>query len=1006
DKTGTGYTLTAAASGLTGTTSTTFNVTAGSASSVVKISGDNQTGAGGAALAQPLIVEVRDALANPVPGVTVNWATPSGGSLAPPSGPTGTNGRAQATWTLGGSLTSQTATATVNTVTPASFSATASIGTPAISLSFAGIPGVGIGLSSRVYVDINQAAPAGGTPITLVSGDATVFTVAPTSLTIPQGKTRDSVNVTCVNPGTTNLTATSSGFTDGVLSVNVQSRAIALPSSINVPYGQTAQIPVQIASPAPAGGVDIDVTSDTPANVAVQTSPLHINAGGLTVNATLIGVKPGSAVITASNPAYNFATSTATTSASLNIVQASATLNASFGTSITINFESNGQPTAAPAPGIAVTLAPVDGTCLAATTPVTIATGFVSTTATLSYGGSATLPCTTKLLAQATNLQPDSINVTVNPIPVINMFTPAQGTGRLGIGLQDQGNGSLQVANPGPGSLTVHLVSSDQTVLLLAPDASTAGTPTLDVQVPLNQSSISYFIQGVGTGTATISASAPLYANGTSPVVTVVTPGFDILGVPTSTTSLSSNTAFFVRLGAPNAGNTGLAVEQSVRAQAPTLTATIKNRNSGAAQLVTTALTAQQVTVSISAGQSRSPSTKAAGGVEYDPLGAGPDTVTATIPGFGIFPGTQDSVPVTVSAPLINMFTPAQGTGRLGVGLQDQGSGSLQVANPGPGSLTVHLVSSDPAVLLLAPDAATAGTPTLDVQVPILQSGFSYFIQGVGTGTATITASAPAYSNGTSPNVNVVTPGFDVLGVPSSTTSLAANTAFFVRLGAPNAANTALAVEQTVRAGGTTLVATIQNRSPAAAQLVTTSVTGPSVNVSINAGQSRSPSTKAAGGVEYDPLGAGPDTVTATIPGFVIFPGTADSVPITITAPVINMFTPAQGTGRLGVGLQDQGSGSLQTANPGPGALTVHLVSSDPTAMLLAPDATTPGTQTLDVSVPVNQSGFSYFIQGVATGTATVTASAPAYTNGTSPTVNVVTPGFDILGLPGSTTSL
>ena len=33
--------------------------------------------------------------------------------------------------------------------------------------------------------------------------------------------------------------------------------------------------------------------------------------------------------------------------------------------------------------------------------------------------------------------------------------------------------------------------------------------------------------------------------------------------------------------------------------------------------------------------------------------------------------------------------------------------------------------------MLLSPDAATAGTPTLDVQVPIAQSSFTYFIQGV-----------------------------------------------------------------------------------------------------------------------------------------------------------------------------------------------------------------------------------------------------------------------------------
>ncbi|HTH63660.1 MAG TPA: hypothetical protein VL563_03175, partial [Gemmatimonadales bacterium] len=125
DKIGTGYTLSAAATGLTGATSSTFNVTAAAAASVVKISGDNQTGAGGAALAQPLIVEVRDAFANPVSGATVNWATLSGGSFTPASGATGVNGQAQTSWTLGPSAPSQTATATVGALTPASFSATA-----------------------------------------------------------------------------------------------------------------------------------------------------------------------------------------------------------------------------------------------------------------------------------------------------------------------------------------------------------------------------------------------------------------------------------------------------------------------------------------------------------------------------------------------------------------------------------------------------------------------------------------------------------------------------------------------------------------------------------------------------------------------------------------------------------------------------------------------------------------------------------------------------------------
>ena len=792
----------------------------------------------------------------------------------------------------------------------------------------------------------------------------------------------------------------------GVLSVDVQNRAIRAPLTINVPYGQTTQIPVQIGARLQLV-VSISRCEYASGFVAVQTPPVRIAAGAITANATLIGVLPGAATITASNPAYNFATSTATTTAALNIVQTSATLNASFGTSIMINFESNAQPTAAPSPGIVVTLVSGNPTCLAVPTTVTIPTGLVSTPATLTYGGGPiTLPCTTTLTAQATSLTQDQINVTVNPGSGDYDVHAGPGDRATGHRPAGPGKGSLQVANPGPGTLTVHLVSSAPSALLLAPDAATPGQPTLDIQVPANQSSFSYFIQGVGTGTATITASATGYSNGTSSVVTLATPGFDILGLPGSTTSLSVNDPFLVRLGVPNAVVTGLSAEQAIRAGGTAVTATITNSNATAARLVTTTDTSQQVTVTIPVGQARSGNTVAAGGVEFDPLGAGVDTVSATIPGFVVFPGAPDSVAVTVTAPAITMFTPAQGTGRLGIGLQDQGSGSLQVSNPGPGPLTVHLVSSDAAALLLAPDATTPGQSTLDVQVPVSQSSFSYFIQGVGAGTATITASAPAYSNGTSPTVTLATPGFDILGLPGTTTSLSANDPFIVRVGVPNAAVTGLSAEQAIRAGGTAATATITNSNASAARLVTSPTTGQQVRVTIPVGQARSAITVATGGVEFDPLGAGFDTVSATIPGFVIFPGAPDSVAVSISAPVISMFTPAQGTGRLGVGLQDQGSGSLQVANSGPGALTVHLVSSNPSALLLSADAITTGQPTLDVTVPINGSSFSYFIQGAATGTATIAASATGYTSATSPTVTVVTPGFDILGLPGTTTSL
>ena len=66
------------------------------------ISGDNQTGLTGEALANPFVVEVRDEDGNPLEGVTVTLAVSEGsGSLSDTSVETDTNGLAQSLLTLG-----------------------------------------------------------------------------------------------------------------------------------------------------------------------------------------------------------------------------------------------------------------------------------------------------------------------------------------------------------------------------------------------------------------------------------------------------------------------------------------------------------------------------------------------------------------------------------------------------------------------------------------------------------------------------------------------------------------------------------------------------------------------------------------------------------------------------------------------------------------------------------------------------------------------------------------
>lgn len=105
---------------------------------MTKVSGDGQTGTAGQPLPTPMVVEVEDALGNPVAATTVTFTAQDGGTVTPASAQTGTDGRASTTLTTGPSVAAaQGVTATIPaTSISASFTATTVAG-PAASISLA-----------------------------------------------------------------------------------------------------------------------------------------------------------------------------------------------------------------------------------------------------------------------------------------------------------------------------------------------------------------------------------------------------------------------------------------------------------------------------------------------------------------------------------------------------------------------------------------------------------------------------------------------------------------------------------------------------------------------------------------------------------------------------------------------------------------------------------------------------------------------------------------------------
>jgi hypothetical protein len=393
------------------------------------------------------------------------------------------------------------------------------------------------------------------------------------------------------------------------------------------------------------------------------------------------------------------------------------------------------------------------------------------------------------------------------------------------------------------------------------------------------------------------------------------------------------------------------------------------------------------------------------GAVTFDPIGAGSTLVTADIDGF--IKTTAATTSVSVTAPSMTM----QGLPlTVGAGLQSNFNPfccqiGVVLGASQHGGVTVHVSTSNPAVAVLAPNATTVVDPeddgSIDITVPNGQTFAAFYVQGLENvaGTVTIRATAPGFTDGTG-TVTITQSALQLLNLPTNTTTLSANHNVLVAVGIPSGAG--LLVEQAVRAGSS-LMATVSNSNATAGSLVTLADGAGQVRqVAIASGQSRSPFGVAAGGVDFDPADAGTTNVSATIPGLIATPNA--TVSVQVAAPPITM----QGFQSLviGAGLQTNFNpfccqiGAVLGAS-GHGGVNVVVTSSNPAVALLATGATATGQTSITIPVAAGQTFAAFYIQGVATGGATITATANGFAMG-SATLEVVPAGLKLEGLTTS----
>lgn len=291
------YTLRADAAGLTAAISGPFDIFAGPPSAITILSGNTQTGAISAALADSLVFRLTDSLGNPV--ANTGWTiavTSGGGSVSPAGGNTNAAGEIRVQWTLGATLGAQSISAFV-TATPAvavTANATATAGGGATQLVITQQPGNTTSGASIPSILV-EARNAGGSLATGFTGNIEVVVDSGPVLGWSMG-------------GTQVIAATAGSATFGTVTLDRASqyrlrfRSPGLDSAISTPFLVTAGAPARIAAvegddeTAPAGtaladslGARVEDAFGNPIGGATVTWSVVSGGGSISPTASVTG---------------------------------------------------------------------------------------------------------------------------------------------------------------------------------------------------------------------------------------------------------------------------------------------------------------------------------------------------------------------------------------------------------------------------------------------------------------------------------------------------------------------------------------------------------------------------------------------------------------------------------------------------------------------------------------------------------------------------------------------
>jgi hypothetical protein len=808
------------------------------------------------------------------------------------------------------------------------------------------------------------------------------------------------------------------------ITLTVQSELVGINSTLNGT--------ITLGAPAPTGGVVVNLSSGTPANVTVAPATVTIAAGGTTGAFTYSGVAAGNSTITATATGYQTGTAMTTGTAaqvSLGVIPNVAPAQMQ---SIALSLA-----TAAPAGGTTVTFTIANPNIATVTQSIFVPAG--QFTAATNPQVTGVLIGTTTVTANAPGYAPATRQVVVTVTATIN-------PGTTNLNLTTSTNTILQISAPAPPGGIVFTLSSDDPTIATVPasvtlvkgatsanltitglkDGTTTiransagvteadGTVTVKAQIASNTYTVGYDLEQQTGFYLPVAPSNPTTVTVTSndPTVAIISTSGSVVGQKTlvfpnttssyiatiwiqglkvGTTTLTVSApgyengtetivvlpSGFVYYGVPSYPTTTFSQPTNSYIYPVPLNAdgTVYNFgwyiNPGSA-----AISIPITSATTSVGTVTSPvvfhPTDSQDYFTFQPVSAGTTVLSIGTPPAGFtVPSQYQSITATVTTPVINLSsqtTAVHLSNSIGLG--------LPVAPPTGHPVTVTLTSSDPTVFTISSSSTVVGTTSVTFPNTAGSGVGTIYVQGQKVGTATLTMSAPGYTSGTS-TITVQPAGF-FLGYPFtsfSTTTFSTPTGLNIYTSGldPTTLNLSNAYLP-VSPGVAPFTVGLTNSTPATGTLSASSVTfGPGVS---NAS------------VTFQPVAAGTTTVTLVTPAGFTTSSQYQSNVATVTAPSISV-----GSQETGVNLQDQIGIYLPVAPPTGHPVTVTVTSSNPAVALFSSSATTVGAASVTFTNVSTYSVGTIYIQGKTVGTSTITVSAPGYISGTN-TITVDPSGF------------